>query len=276
MTTPAAAPKRRSLVPGILLGVLAVILMGIGGIVYGIASLFATGTYTRAGRDPELDRGGFRGGEATRSSSTTTARSTRAIPSPCSLCTVENGGETQEVSGADRGGVSVEVGEHEWIGDFTAQAGPTTVTCDFASGRESTDYFYFVQPAAPPAPVGTVVLLVLGGVLLLGAAALILRAVVQPPRHSVSARLEELDFQSTPMGELTLRRRHEPMLDVDVYEVKLGDEYLMSSLFTVAEEELARRGLGVVDGDELDVLVGGLGLGYTAVTALHDDRASRR
>ena len=90
----------------------------------------------------------------------------------------------------------------------------------------------------------------------------------------MSARLEELDFQSTPMGELTLRRRHEPMLDVDVYEVKLGDEYLMSSLFTVAEEELARRGLGVVDGDELNVLVGGLGLGYTAVTALHDARVA--
>lgn len=90
----------------------------------------------------------------------------------------------------------------------------------------------------------------------------------------MSARLEELDFQSTPMGELTLRRRHEPMLDVDVYEVKLGDEYLMSSLFTVAEEELARRGLGVVDGENLDVLVGGLGLGYTAVTALHDPRVA--
>jgi spermidine synthase len=91
----------------------------------------------------------------------------------------------------------------------------------------------------------------------------------------VSARLEELDFQSTPMGELTLRRRHEPTLDVDVYEVKLGDEYLMSSLFTVAEEELARRGLGVVDRDELDVMVGGLGLGYTAVTALHDSRVAK-
>jgi spermidine synthase len=91
----------------------------------------------------------------------------------------------------------------------------------------------------------------------------------------MSARLEELDFQSTPMGELTLRRRHDPMLDVDVYEVKLGHEYLMSSLFTVAEEELARRALGVVDGEQLDVLVGGLGLGYTAVTALHDPRVSR-
>lgn len=76
------------------------------------------------------------------------------------------------------------------------------------------------------------------------------------------------------MGELALRRRHDPMLDVDVYEVKLGDEYLMSSLFTVAEEELARRGLGVVNGNELNVMVGGLGLGYTAVTVLHDRRVA--
>ncbi|HEY4267317.1 MAG TPA: spermidine synthase, partial [Galbitalea sp.] len=76
------------------------------------------------------------------------------------------------------------------------------------------------------------------------------------------------------MGELTLRRRHDPLVDVDVYEVKLGDEYLMSSLFTLAEEELARLGLDAVEGDNLQVLVGGLGLGYTAVTALDDARVS--
>ena len=46
----------------------------------------------------------------------------------------------------------------------------------------------------------------------------------------------------------------------------------MSSLFTVAERELARLGLDAATGDHLDVLVGGLGLGYTAVTALQDDR----
>ncbi|MEX2628018.1 MAG: spermidine synthase, partial [Ilumatobacteraceae bacterium] len=46
----------------------------------------------------------------------------------------------------------------------------------------------------------------------------------------------------------------------------------MSSLFTVAEIELARLGLAEVDGDDLDVVVGGLGLGYTAVAALEDDR----
>ncbi|TXN30349.1 spermidine synthase [Lacisediminihabitans profunda] len=87
-------------------------------------------------------------------------------------------------------------------------------------------------------------------------------------------RFEELDYQPTAMGDLTLRRRREPTLDVDVFEVKLGDEFLMSSLFTVAEEELAHLGLAAVAGERLDVLVGGLGLGYTAVAALADPRVS--
>ncbi|HWV49447.1 MAG TPA: spermidine synthase [Microbacterium sp.] len=86
------------------------------------------------------------------------------------------------------------------------------------------------------------------------------------------ARFEELDWQQTPIGELTLRRRTEPAVGQEIYEVKLGDEFLMSSLFTVAEEELADLGLAAVAGDELSVLVGGLGLGYTAVAALRDPR----
>jgi spermidine synthase len=88
----------------------------------------------------------------------------------------------------------------------------------------------------------------------------------------VSALFEEIASQPTDMGELTLRRRLEPSLGTDVYEVKLGDEFLMSSLFTVAEVELARLGLAAVAGDELDVVVGGLGLGYTAVAVLEDPR----
>ena len=88
----------------------------------------------------------------------------------------------------------------------------------------------------------------------------------------MSRRFEELDWQSTDMGEISLRRRLEPVLKVDVYEVKLGEEFLMSSLFPVAEIELARLGLAACagDGDGLDVLVGGLGLGYTATAALED------
>lgn len=74
------------------------------------------------------------------------------------------------------------------------------------------------------------------------------------------------------MGVISLRRRLEPSLKVDVYEVKLGDEFLMSSLFTVAEIELAHRGLAPLPGTDLDVVVGGLGLGYTARAVLRDPR----
>jgi spermidine synthase len=90
----------------------------------------------------------------------------------------------------------------------------------------------------------------------------------------VSARFEELAWQDTPMGPVSLRRRLDPALHVDVYEVKLGDEFLMSSLFTVAEIELARLGLAALPGAEtgLDVAVGGLGLGYTACAVLDDER----
>lgn len=88
----------------------------------------------------------------------------------------------------------------------------------------------------------------------------------------MSARFAEIAWSETAMGTLSLRRRREPTLDVDVYEVKLGDEYLMSSLFTVAEIELARLGLAAAQGSELDVVVGGLGLGYTAHAALTDPR----
>jgi spermidine synthase len=88
----------------------------------------------------------------------------------------------------------------------------------------------------------------------------------------VSARFEELDRSPTPIGEVSLRRRRDPATGVDVFEVKLGDEYLMSSLFTVAEIELARLALARLDGSQLDVVVGGLGLGFTATAVLADQR----
>lgn len=80
---------------------------------------------------------------------------------------------------------------------------------------------------------------------------------------------EELDYRQTPIGELSLRRRRVLSMDgVEAYEVKLGDEFLMSSLFNEGEIALATLGLAATDADQLDVVVGGLGLGYTAVAAL--------
>ena len=79
----------------------------------------------------------------------------------------------------------------------------------------------------------------------------------------------ELDYRKTPLGELTLRRRRVAALDgLEVFEVKLDDAFLMSSLFHKVEVALADLGLAALDAPELDVVVGGLGLGYTAVAAL--------
>lgn len=80
---------------------------------------------------------------------------------------------------------------------------------------------------------------------------------------------EELDFRTTPIGDLILQRRKYLQLDGQVvYEVKLGDAFLMSSMFHEVEVALSRLGLGALEGEGWDVVVGGLGLGYTAVAAL--------
>jgi len=89
----------------------------------------------------------------------------------------------------------------------------------------------------------------------------------------MSLNYEELDFRQTPLGDLMLRRRRLLQLGgIDIYEVKLGEYFLMSSLFHEAESQLSKLGLGVLKRKELDVVIGGLGLGYTAVSALEDPR----
>ncbi len=80
--------------------------------------------------------------------------------------------------------------------------------------------------------------------------------------------IEELDYQLTPLGALTLRRRRYPGVDEDVYEVMLRDEHLMSSLFTASETALGKAGVAACRGGGLEVAVGGLGLGYTARAVL--------
>lgn len=89
---------------------------------------------------------------------------------------------------------------------------------------------------------------------------------------------EELDFRPTELGDLSLRRRNILALDnKEVFEITLGNAFLMSSLFTVVEEELSHLGLAAVETAEdtqLDVAVGGLGLGYTAAAALENSAIS--
>jgi len=85
----------------------------------------------------------------------------------------------------------------------------------------------------------------------------------------MSRNFEELDYRETPLGDLMLRRRRMLSLGgIEIYEVKLGDAFLMSSLFHEVEEALAHLGLAELEGAQWDVVGGGLGLGYTAAAAL--------
>jgi spermidine synthase len=86
---------------------------------------------------------------------------------------------------------------------------------------------------------------------------------------------EELDCQQTLLGELSLRRRRLIQLaGKEIYEVKLGDDFLMSSLFHEAETKMAEISLAMVTKPDLSVVVGGLGLGYKAAAALADPRVN--
>ncbi len=63
---------------------------------------------------------------------------------------------------------------------------------------------------------------------------------------AMSVNFQELDFQETPLGALSLRRRRIISLgELDVFEVQLGDAFLMSSLFHEVEVALADLGLEV-------------------------------
>ena len=54
---------------------------------------------------------------------------------------------------------------------------------------------------------------------------------------------EEIDSQPSSIGQMSLRRRRIPALgDRDIYEVKLGEGFLMSSLFGDGEVAVAGRG----------------------------------
>jgi len=91
-----------------------------------------------------------------------------------------------------------------------------------------------------------------------------------------SPSFEVLAYEDTPLGPLCLQRRmtlSEPRELVT--EITLNHEFLMSSLHTDSERALAALSLVQCDGDQLRVLIGGLGLGYTAQAALADRRVSR-
>jgi spermidine synthase len=89
------------------------------------------------------------------------------------------------------------------------------------------------------------------------------------------SNLEILAYEDTPLGPLCLRRRE--LLSSPgtvVTEVTLDHAFLMSSYNTASERALADVALEMHAGEELRVLVGGLGLGYTARAALASPRVA--
>lgn len=86
---------------------------------------------------------------------------------------------------------------------------------------------------------------------------------------------EVLAYEPTTLGTLCLRRREllcEP--GTIITEVTLNHEFLMSSYLTASEKALSEIALQMHPGSDLRVLVGGLGLGYTARAALKSERVS--
>ena len=88
-----------------------------------------------------------------------------------------------------------------------------------------------------------------------------------------ASNIKILTYEVTSLGTLCLRRREllgQP--GTIVTEVTLNQEFLMSSCNTISERALASQALDMVKGSDLQVLVGGLGLGYTAAEVLASDR----
>jgi spermidine synthase len=87
---------------------------------------------------------------------------------------------------------------------------------------------------------------------------------------------EIIAAEPSPIGMICLRRR-ESLAEPGgfVTEITLDHRFLMSSAVTDSERALAFHALAMHEGRTLRVLVGGLGLGYTAREALQSERVAR-
>jgi len=74
------------------------------------------------------------------------------------------------------------------------------------------------------------------------------------------------------MGRVMLRKRWSLALERDVYEMTMDGKLMMSNAVFESERALAERALALVPNDELKVLIGGLGFGFTAQVSLADSR----
>jgi spermidine synthase len=91
-----------------------------------------------------------------------------------------------------------------------------------------------------------------------------------------SLDIEIVAYEPSPIGMICLQRRE--ILSSPgtfVTEITLDHQFLMSSVVTDSERALATRAIELHGGTDLDVLVGGLGLGYTAHAALESHHVAR-
>jgi spermidine synthase len=87
---------------------------------------------------------------------------------------------------------------------------------------------------------------------------------------------EYLAAEESPLGLVCLRQRPLAGDPAEVAtEITLDHQFLMSSANTASEVALAERALALHGGTHLAVLVGGLGLGYTAHAVLASPRVAR-
>jgi spermidine synthase len=93
---------------------------------------------------------------------------------------------------------------------------------------------------------------------------------------SDAPEFEIIAYEPSPIGMICLRRRHSSSeAGGFVTEITLDHRFLMSSCVTDSERALAFHAFAMHTGHGLQVLVGGLGLGYTAREALRCDRVAR-
>jgi spermidine synthase len=85
--------------------------------------------------------------------------------------------------------------------------------------------------------------------------------------------VSEIARAETDRGELVLRRRTSGTA-ADVLELRVNGVFVMDTLETTSEIELAAQALELVD-DPRSVLIGGLGLGFTLQRVLADIRVER-
>ncbi|WP_242494863.1 spermidine synthase [Nocardioides zhouii] len=85
--------------------------------------------------------------------------------------------------------------------------------------------------------------------------------------------IAEIARAETARGELVLRRRVSETA-ADVLELRVNGVFVMDTLETTSEIELATQALGLVD-EPTAVLIGGLGLGFTLQRVLADARVER-